>query len=62
VKLRNTLCTLALWVILGYHAAQIMRPNIIPKLPDLYWIANNAISFAGFVLMSVYAHVKMYEI
>ena len=62
LRLRNTLCTLALLGILGFHLGQLWVPNPIARYPDLYWIANNTMSFFMCALMSVYGHVKMYEL
>jgi hypothetical protein len=45
---------------LAFH---IMMP-LVPapaRYPDLYWVGNNAFSFAMFLMMSMYAHCKMHE-
>ena len=60
--MRNTLCTLALLGILGFHLGQLWVPDPIARYPDVYWIVNNTMSFSMCVLMSVYGHVKMYEL
>ena len=59
--IRNTLCTLAMLFMIGFHVMQVAVPSPIKRYPDLYWIANNAFSFAVFKMMYVYAHCKMLE-
>ena len=46
---------------LAFHAMQVIVPDPIKRYPDLYWIANNAFSFAVFKLIYVFAHCKMLE-
>ena len=44
-----------------FHILQLAVPVPIKRYPDLYWIVNNAFSFAVFKLMYVLAHCKMME-
>ena len=61
VKLRNLICSAAVIFMVAFHFAQGMFPAG-ERYPDIYWVANNAFSFAMFCLMDVYAHAKMHEV
>ncbi len=60
LRLRNLICTLSVLFMIGLHVmiAKVPPPE---KYPHFYWVANNAFSFAVFVMMSLYAHSKMHE-
>jgi hypothetical protein len=60
ILLRNTICTLGVIFIIVFHVIIAFKepPN---KLPDLYWVINNAFCFGFFCLMSLYAHLLMFK-
>ena len=58
-RLRNFICTMSLWFMIAFHILQLAVPLPIKRYPDLYWIANNAFSYAVFMFMYVFAHCKM---
>ncbi|MFS8159830.1 MAG: hypothetical protein ACMG6E_06400 [Candidatus Roizmanbacteria bacterium] len=58
LKFRNLICTLGVLFMILFH---ILIATIEPpkRLPDLFWVINNAFSFGFYVLMAVFAHCIM---
>ena len=42
-----------------YHVAEYVKPVPVPKLPDLYLVANNAFSLLCFFGLYAYGHLMM---
>jgi hypothetical protein len=60
LKFRNLICTLGVLFMILFHVL-IATYEPPKRLPDLFWVINNAFSFGFFVLMTIFAHCIMIE-